>query len=146
MYLHHPRSTVPFVPSPRFVLGPFDIYDREETLGALLDPWDPNDPMQLETLLDLHFFPWIAEDHGYTVAHRSALVASVQGALADPNFDYPSLLKPPPDQPEFSLPPSWSLLDPKRFLAAAYEILLKRWGEEFEQNGISYAPSGGRSR
>lgn len=141
MPLFHPRSEIPFAPSPRYILGPFDVYDREETRGRLLDQYDPNDARQLEQLLDLYFFTVYTEAHGYTLEHRSALTASVQRALADPKFDFASLLEVADDSDYFFLPSSWTFNNPRQFFVLAYTLLLKRWGEEFRQHGIYYSPS-----
>ena len=52
--LLHPDSDIEFQASPAMILGPFDVYDREESLGRDLNAYDPNDSAQLR----LRFKRW----------------------------------------------------------------------------------------
>ena len=46
-----PSTGQPYVPTPAYFLGCFDIYDREETLGEELEKFDPNNPVDREVLI-----------------------------------------------------------------------------------------------
>ena len=49
--LRGPWSDALYLPTLHHFLGPFDVYDREETLGVELDAWDMNDPAQRAALI-----------------------------------------------------------------------------------------------
>jgi hypothetical protein len=73
MLLKYPNSNVDFVVTPAYFLGDFDVYDREETLGARLEKFDPNNDEQLQVVLEQYFFRG-ARATGLTAEHKAELV------------------------------------------------------------------------
>ena len=46
-----PGTEQPYIPTPSYFLGCFDIYDREETLGEELEKYDTNNAIDRERLI-----------------------------------------------------------------------------------------------
>ena len=109
--LLHLGSHIKFIPSPAFLLAPFNIYDREESLGLALAAYDPNDPEQLRQLLNLYFFP-LWKQSAWTATHQVALSHALQSALQSPQCDFASLLE-DDDGDCFYLPGSWHIQNPR---------------------------------
>lgn len=125
MPLLFPHSDVPFEPNPGFLLGVFDIYDREETLGVLLEKSDPNDPVQLRQLIERYILPRWGEANGFSEAHRQAILESVSLALAKRDYDFSALLT--NERGDFYLPSAWNILDLRLFFERCYDELLPLW-------------------
>ena len=122
--LTFPESCVPFNPSPAYLVGPFDVYDREETLGRELGVYDPNRPDHLHELLERYVFPrW--EMIGFTANHRNAIKASIGAALSDPNHDFSRYLQ---DHDGVCLPATWRIKDSRQFFLNAHAAVCRRWG------------------
>ena len=113
-----------------YLLGKFDVYDREESLGQELNRYDPNVPEDLKALLDKYFFPYWSENHGYTPQHRWEFAKSVAEALATPDFDFAALFL-SNDHECFYLPSSWEIVDARLFYTRAYRLLFDRWSHEW---------------
>ena len=126
--LLHLGSHIEFTPSPAFLLAPFNIYDREESLGLELAAYDPNDPEQLQQLLDTHFFPpW--DQGAWTAAHKVALSHALHSALQNPQHDFASLLE-DDDNDCFYLPSSWHIQNPRQFFLTAHAAMQAHLAEE----------------
>lgn len=132
--LNFPNSDVEFTASPALFLGPFDVYDREDSLGQDLNAYDPNDPAQLRQLLDVYFFPaWAV--NVVTVAHKLAIASSLTAALQEPNYNFSSFFE--NDDGYFSLPSAWDIRDPRQFFYGVFLALIAHWGEELRAAGHS---------
>ena len=126
--LLHLGSHIEFIPSPAFLLAPFNIYDREESLGLELAAYDPNDPEQLRQLLDIHFFP-LWNQGAWTAAHKVALSHALHSALQNPLYDFASLLE-DDDNDCFYLPGSWHIQNPRQFFLTAHAAMQAHLAEE----------------
>ncbi|MDN5505950.1 MAG: hypothetical protein L0H10_19340 [Comamonas sp.] len=134
-----PGSDIEFHAEPSLLLAPFDIYDREESLGQELAAYDPNDPQQLLLLLDRYFFP-CCEQASWSTAHKVMLTRSLQAALQSLQYDFAAPLEDSHDDC-FYLPATWQIQAPRQFFLNAYSILLKRWVAEFATAGFSPMPA-----
>ena len=126
MKLKHPNSEADFVIEPRYFLDVFDVYDREETLGAKLSRIDPNDPQQRIALLREWFFedPDIAK---LSAEHKVELSRVLRRSL-DENYDFARLFDRETDHWDFfSLPGSWEVRDPRGFFEEIYRLSLEYW-------------------
>lgn len=137
--LKHPGSDIEFHADPSLLLAPFDIYDREESLGQELAAYDPNDSQQLLQLLDRYFFP-CCEQASWSTAHKVMLTRSLQAALQSLQYDFAAPLQDSHDDC-FYLPATWQIQAPRQFFLNAYSILLKRWAAEFATAGFSPMPA-----
>lgn len=131
MLLKHPNSDRPFIVSPGYFLGGFDIYDREETLGERLNAFNPNDKNQLRLLLDDRFFKGAIVDQ-LSVEHKAELMRVLEDALNAEDFDFGVLVSHERDTEDyFTLPSSWDIKEPRLFFLNIYDIALERWGNDF---------------
>jgi len=135
--LKHPDSNVDFVITPAIVLGDFDIYDREETLGAELDKYNPNDAGDLKSLFDRYFFERRSV-RAWSIEHKAEVIRVLVESLKNENFDFFALItmdREPDDC--FTLPNSWDIENPRLFFLEIYEILLDKWGCELANIGAT---------
>ena len=133
MKLKFPNSTVDFEPTLSLFLGPFDIYDREETLGETLNKYDPLDPKQLQKLFNKYIFSRFDDKHGYTIEHRVLIVKSLIETLDDQHYDFSKYFPDYEDDDNyFYLPWTWSFPRPRYFFEQAYIAVVRHWGQEFE--------------
>ncbi|CAM4100218.1 Dehydrogenase [Comamonas aquatilis] len=133
--LLHPDSDIEFQASPAMILGPFDVYDREESLGQDLNAYDPNDNAQLRLLFERHLLTALA-NKGWTAAHRAALTQALAATLQDPQYPFVALLE-DDEEHGFYLPSNWNIQAPRQFFHQAYLTLLEHWG-----HAISAPPPG----
>ncbi|WP_332568476.1 hypothetical protein [Comamonas sp.] len=133
--LLHLGSHIKFIASPAFLLAPFNIYDREESLGLELAAYDPNDPEQLLQLLDIHFFP-LWNQGAWTAAHKVALIHALHSALQNPQYDFASLLE-DDDNDCFYLPGSWHIQSPRQFFLSAHAAMQAHLDEESDCTPLS---------
>lgn len=136
MQIFYPHSEIVYRPSPAFFLGPFNIYDREESLGVVLDGFDPNDPCDLCELFDRFFFPRWEAGGGYTTNHKIALVDVLLVSLRNPNYDFEVLLQ-DGDEECFYLPGNWNIRSARQFFLGAYESSVRHWERELRDNNFA---------
>lgn len=136
MPLHFPNSLVLFQPNPRLLLGPLDIYDREESLGVELARFDPGNETEAKALLQKHVLPCFAEERGFTVEHRAALALALAEALASSKYDFQSFFDRSGEEDEFTLPSSWNVSKPRQFVFWAYSLMQEQWGQQLSYSGV----------
>ena len=136
--LRGPWVDVPYEPTLYHFLGPFDVYDREETLGVELDAWDMNDPLQRAALIRRDITSQYKE---LSYRHRHALVAVLAQALHDPACDFQAILEHDPDSTH-ALPALWDdMADPRAFFADIYRLVQQDWGDDLAR-AAAEDPSG----
>ena len=129
---------MPYEPTLYHFLGPFDVYDREETLGVELDAWDMNDPAQRAALIRRDITSQYKE-LGYR--HRHALVAVLAQALQDPTYDFGGIFEHDPES-TYALPARWDEMDdPRTFFADIYRLVQQDWGDDLAR-AAAEDPSG----
>lgn len=125
--LRGPWSNAPYLPTLHHFLGPFDVYDREHTLGVELDAWDMNDPVQRAALIrrDITF-----QYKELSYRHRHALVAVLVQALQDPGYDFQAILE-HDSESTYSLPDGWDeMADPRAFFADICRLVQQDWRDD----------------
>ncbi|WP_445366213.1 hypothetical protein ACJJJB_10680 [Microbulbifer sp. ANSA001] len=133
MKLNHPKSKMAFEPSPGWFLGPFDIYDREESLGEKLNEYDPLESNQLQNLFDEYFF----KECGYATKHKAAMVKCLVEALSEDAYDFSIHLPNYEDEENyFFLPSSWEFSRPRYIFEQAYIASVRHWGNELKETGL----------
>jgi hypothetical protein len=135
MTLKFPQSNIPFEPNPRYFIGGFDVYDREESLGAQLNGFDPNDAAQAQYLLDKYIFPRFTSVRGYTAEHRKALADALLSVLSDRDYCFDALLEDNHNEC-FYLPSDWKIRDPREFFLQVYQAVVRHWHIELESVGV----------
>ncbi|WP_460149642.1 hypothetical protein [Pseudomonas sp. S1_F08] len=111
-----PCTGQPYVPTPAYFLGCFDIYDREETLGEELEKYDPNSPVDREALILKYS---LSKNWKITYRQKFALHKSLEEALRDSGYDFQALLE-HDCQECSSLPNGWDTMDNPRIFLKIY--------------------------
>ena len=125
--LRSPWVDVPYEPTLYHFLGPFDVYDREETLCVELDAWDMNDASQRAALKRRDITSQYKE---LSYRHRHALVAVLAQALQDPYYDFQAILEHDPES-TYALPARWDeMADPRAFFADIYRLVQQDWRDD----------------
>ena len=125
--LRSPWVDVPYEPTLYHFLGPFDVYDREHTLGVELDTWDMNDPVRRAALIRRDITSQYKE---LSYRHRHALVAVLAQALQDPAYDFQAILAHDPES-TYALPARWDeMADPRAFFADIYRLVQQDWHDD----------------
>jgi len=118
----------PYIPTPSYFLGNFDIYDREHTLGVELEKYDPNNPKDRQELI-LKYCLHRSE----TYRHRFLLYKCLEEALQDENYDFQSLLQYDPEAYS-AFPYGWDEMeDTKVFFENIFRIVAIEWKEDIDK-------------
>ena len=125
--LRSPWVDVPYEPTLYHFLGPFDVYDREHTLGVELDTWNMNDPVQRAALIRRDITSQYKE---LSYRHRHVLVTVLAQALQDPAFDFQAILEHDPESTN-ALPALWDEMDdPRAFFADIFRLVQQDWRDD----------------
>lgn len=125
--LMHPYLDVQYKPRLKHFLGGFDIYDREESLGAELSEYDPecpSDRMSLITKFIVKRFSCLS------YRHKFVLVAVLVEALAGETKRLFEVFEHDPFSHTL-LPYGWNeISDPRKFFEHVYVVLSEVWVDE----------------
>ncbi|MDN2710255.1 hypothetical protein O0880_12570 [Janthinobacterium sp. SUN118] len=125
--LRGPWSDALYVPTLHHFLGPFDVYDREETLGVELETHDMNDPAQRAALIRRDITGQYKE---LSYRHRHALLDVLARALQEPGYDFQAILEHDPESTH-ALPALWDEMDdPRAFFADIYRLAREDWRDD----------------
>lgn len=130
MKLIDPSTGQPYIPTPAYFLGCFDIYDREETLGEELEKFDPNSPEDREALI-LNYS--LTKRWRITYRQKFLLYKSLEEALLDSSYDFQALLE-HDYQACSSLPNGWDTMEnPRVFFEDIYKLASKVWADDLRK-------------
>ncbi|EPJ78672.1 hypothetical protein [Pseudomonas sp. CFII68] len=123
-----PGTELPYIPTPSYFLGCFDIYDREETLGEELEKYNPNNAADREVLIT-----------DYSLKGRRSyrekflLYKCLEAALLDGDYDFQALLEHDPYECS-SLPDGWDEMDnPRVFFEDIYRLAGDVWANDLRK-------------
>ena len=126
-----PGTEQPYVPTPSYFLGCFDIYDREETLGEELEQFDPNNPADREELILKYC---LTRKRSYR--HRFLLYKCLEEALQDAAYDFKSLLAYDPEAYS-SFPCGWDEMDNTRaFFEDIFRLATLEWKDDLQKASL----------
>lgn len=126
-----PGTGQPYIPTPSYFLGCFDIYDREETLGEELERFDPNDPTDREELILKYCLP-----RKRSYRQRFLLYKCLEEALQDKNYDFQSLLKYDPEAYS-SFPDGWDeMKDTRAFFEDIFRLVIVEWKDDLQKASL----------
>lgn len=131
--LKHPFLKEEFSPDLMWFVGQFDMYDREETLGAMLETYNPDDEHdRLELIrkygLDLEFLSY---------RHRYVLLSFLKEKLNDPTFDFQSVFDIEEDCAGSWPRGEWYNLEcPKDFFKDVYVLAKEKWKEDLQKAAL----------
>ncbi|MCW8278099.1 hypothetical protein IMF27_23090 [Pseudomonas sp. PCH199] len=123
-----PESGEPYIPTPSYFLGCFDIYDREETLGEELEKFDPNNVEDREVLILKYCLP-----RKRSYRQRFLLYKCLEQALQDDDYDFKSLLKYDPESYS-SFPDGWDEMENTRaFFEDIFRLATVVWIDDLKK-------------
>ncbi|WP_240998477.1 hypothetical protein [Pseudomonas viridiflava] len=131
--LKHPFLNEEFVPNLMWFIGQFDVYDREETLGAMLAVYDPNsesDRLELIVRYGLGL-------ECLSYRHKYVLVTFLGEKLNEPDYDFKNLF-----EIDEECAGSWprgewySLKNPREFLQDVYMLAKETWKEDLRKAAL----------
>lgn len=126
-----PGTGQPYIPTPSYFLGCFDIYDREETLGEELEGFDPNDPTDREELILKYCLP-----RKRSYRQRFLLYKCLEKALQDKNYDFQSLLKYDPEAYS-SFPDGWDeMKNTRAFFEDIFRLATVEWKDDLQKASL----------
>ncbi|WP_455884905.1 hypothetical protein [Pseudomonas spelaei] len=131
--LKHPFLDIPYEPKLRYFLGPFDIYDREETLGEEFARYDINNNADREYLIKKHI---IDKSTDLNYRHRKSLFDILGAALNDDNYDFSQLFAQAPGY-YCTLPWGWAdMADPRIFFEDIYRLTQEGWKDDLQKASL----------
>jgi hypothetical protein len=123
-----PGTGKPYIPTPSYFLGCFDIYDREETLGEELEQYDPNIASDREALILKYCLP-----RKRSYRQRFLLYKCLEEALRDKNYDFQSLMKYDPEAYS-SFPDGWDEMENTRaFFEDILRLATVEWNDDLQK-------------
>lgn len=128
--LKDPFLNEPFDPSLKWFIGVFDVYDREQELGARLQKYNPNDKNDREVLIKNY-----ALDLPYlTYRHKYLLIKKLEEHLTEENYDFQNLFEINDDETSSWPRAEWyNLESPRNFLEAVYLVAQNAWQDDLEK-------------
>jgi hypothetical protein len=131
--IKHPFLNAKYEPTVRNIIGVFDIYDREHTLGLELERYDVNVASDRKFLAK----KYIAESHDYlSCRHKFILVAALESALQDNSYDFRILLEHDPESTN-CFPAYWDEMEnPRAFFEDIYSVLKEEWKDELQEASL----------
>lgn len=130
MMLKDPYLNKPFNPRFSWLVGVFDVYDREETRGVELSVYNPNISDDREKLIKKYCLnlPYLS------YRHKLVLFEALESALEDSNYNFSSFFD--IDECETSRWPRgewYSLNSPRCFFEEIYRLAKEVWREDLEK-------------
>lgn len=128
--LKDPYLNEEFVPDLMWFVGQFDVYDREETRGAILGAYDPNNHRDRVELiikygLDLECLSY---------RHKFVLVSFLEAKLNDLNFDFQKVFEIDEGCAGSWPRGEWYELDnPREFFQDVFLLANKNWKEDLQK-------------
>ncbi|WP_124307403.1 hypothetical protein [Pseudomonas chlororaphis] len=120
-------SGTPYLPTPAYFLGGFDIYDREETLGVELEAYNPENPKDRIELIEKYC---LNRYEKISYRHKFVLLKSLENSLLDKSFDFKKLLEDDPEEYS-SLPSGWDeMRSPRDFFEEIFRLASEKWKED----------------
>src|SRR5471030_25415 len=121
----------PYVPTPSYFLGCFDIYDREETLEEELEKFIPNDPSDQEGLILKYCLV-----SNRTYRHHFLLYKCLEKTLQDKSYDFQALFKYDPEAYS-SFPYGWDEMENTRaFFEDIYRLATIEWKDDLQKASL----------
>lgn len=122
--LKWPKFDAVFEPTILYWLGGISIFDREETLGAALWVYNPNDRNDRERIIREFI---LSRFEHLTYRHRFMLFNILEAALAIPDFDFSTQFESDYDA---NISMAWDeteIENPRGFFEDIYSIASEEW-------------------
>ncbi|WP_263286276.1 MULTISPECIES: hypothetical protein [unclassified Pseudomonas] len=131
--LRDPFLDEEFKPDLMWFIGVFSVYDREETLGAELEVYDPNNKEDRVELirkrgLNLNYLSY---------RHKFVLVEYLANKLNDENYDFQRLFDIDEDEAASWPRGEWyELENPREFLQDVYVLAQEVWKDDLHKASL----------
>jgi hypothetical protein len=128
--LRDPFLNEPFDPNLKWFIGVFDVYDREQSLGKVLEKYNPNKKVDREVLIKNH-----ALNLNYlTYRHRYVLLKALESNLSDESYDFQSLFEISEEDASSWPRAEWYELEsPRDFLLDIYVLAQILWKDDLQK-------------
>ena len=128
--LRDPFLNEPFDPNLKWFIGVFDVYDREQSLGKVLDKYNPNEKVDREVLIKNY-----ALNLNYlTYRHRYVLLKALESNLSDESYDFQSLFEISEEDASSWPRAEWyELENPRDFLLDIYVLAQILWKDDLQK-------------
>ncbi|CAN1603376.1 hypothetical protein [Pseudomonas mediterranea] len=128
--LKNPFLNEEFLPDLMWFIGQFDVYDREEARGVALGGYDPNDKHDRSELIVRYALDLACLSY----RHKHVLVAFLEKALKDPNYNFQALFEIDEDCAGSWPRGEWYNLDnPREFLQDVFVLAKEVWGADLKK-------------
>lgn len=125
-----PKFNAPFEPKIIYWLGGISIFDREETLGAELWVYNPNNNNDRERIVKNYILSRF--DH-LTYRHRFLLFKILEDALALPEFDFSAQFESDYDANTCMAWDETEIENPRGFFEDIYRLAAEEWKEDLRK-------------
>ncbi|KAF2406550.1 MULTISPECIES: hypothetical protein [Pseudomonas] len=131
--LKDPFLNEPFDPNLKWLIGVFDVYDREHELGKELEKYNPNEKLSREVLIRNH-----ALNLDYlSYRHKFALIQALKSSLDAENYDFQSLFTIGEDEAASWPRAEWYELEsPRDFLNDVYQLAQIIWKDDLQKASL----------
>ena len=128
--LRDPFLNEPFDPNLKWFIGVFDVYDREQSLGKVLEKYNPNKKVDREVLIKNY-----ALNLNYlTYRHRYVLLKALKSNLSDESYDFQSLFEISEEDASSWPRAEWYELEsPRDFLLDIYVLAQILWKDDLQK-------------
>ncbi len=125
--LREPFISKEFQPDIMWFIGGFNVYDREETRGAELEIYDPNNMADRANLIKSYSLNFDCLSY----RHKFVLVKFLAEKLSDSRFDFQTLFEIDEDEASSWPRSEWYELEsPRAFFQDIYALAQEVWKEE----------------
>ncbi|ARB30283.1 hypothetical protein HX787_29340 [Pseudomonas tolaasii] len=131
--LKHPFLNIPYLPKLQYFLGGFDIYGREDSLGAAIATYDINLPKDRAYLIK-HLI--IDRDSDLSYRHKKCLMDALSAALDNNEYNFSKFLHQDLNS-HCSLPCGWDRMDnPRSFFEDIFKLANEGWRDDLEKASL----------
>lgn len=131
--LKHPFLDIPYTPKLEYFLGGFDIYDREDSLGAAIATYNINITAERSYLIDKLV---VGRSTDLNHRHKKSLIDVLRAALDDDEYDFSKVLRQDLNS-HCGLPCGWEHMDnPRGFFEEIYSLASLGWRDDLHQASL----------
>ncbi|WLH77103.1 MULTISPECIES: hypothetical protein [unclassified Pseudomonas] len=128
--LRDPFLNEPFDPNLKWFIGVFDVYDREQSLGKVLEKYNPNKKVDREVLIK----NYALNLNHLTYRHRYVLLKALESNLSDESYDFQSLFEISEEDASSWPRAEWYELEsPRDFLLDIYVLAQILWKDDLQK-------------